>query len=64
MARDQGSSIRKVLSSLFSHSWIENTAREVGFVQRSRKFDPVAFFWIVVLGFGSRSASILPRLAI
>ena len=52
MARDQGSSIRKVLSSLFSHKWIEDTSREVGFVQRSRKVDPVAFFWTVVLGFG------------
>lgn len=52
MAQDQGSGIRKILSSLFSHKWIEDTSREVGFIQRSRKVDPVAFFWTVVLGFG------------
>ncbi len=53
MAQSKESSICRILSSLFSQKWIEKTSREVGFVQRSRKVDAVAFFWTLVLGFGA-----------
>lgn len=50
------SNITKVLSSLFSPDWIEEQARETGFIQRSRKIDPVSLFWTLVLGFGVGNA--------
>ncbi|MDJ0763058.1 MAG: hypothetical protein QNJ97_08735, partial [Myxococcota bacterium] len=56
MARTQESNIRNILSSLFSERWIEAKSREVGFIRRSRKIDPVAFFWTLVFGFGLGNA--------
>lgn len=56
MTRTRGSRISTILSSIFSAKWIEATSREVGFVQRARKVDPVAFFWTLVLGFGVGNA--------
>lgn len=50
------SDITKTLSSLFSPKWIEEKSRECGFVQRSRKIDPVALFWTLILGFGVGNA--------
>ena len=44
--------IRRTLSSIASKEFLETTAREEGFIVRSRKIDPVAFFWTLVLGFG------------
>lgn len=53
MARDaECSRILRSLKSLFPGSWLEDTARETGWVQRARKVDPTEFFWTVVLGFG------------
>lgn len=52
MARNQESNIRNILSSLFSEKWIDTKSRETGFIKRSRKVDPVAFFWTLVFGFG------------
>ena len=52
MAQKQESNIRNILSSLFSEKWIEKKSRETGFIKRSRKIDPVAFFWTLVFGFG------------
>ena len=50
--------IRRTLSSLIPARWLEETAREVKFIQRDRKIDPWAFVWTLVLGFGlSKSRS-------
>lgn len=56
MARAQESNIRSILSRMFSEKWIEAKSREVGFIKRSRKIDPVAFFWTLVFGFGLGNA--------
>jgi len=53
MARNQSIEIRRVLSSVISRSELERSAREEGFIVRSRKVDAVAFFWTLVLGFGA-----------
>lgn len=53
MAHDQPIAVRRVLSSLISPTRLRATAQEEGFVRRSRKIDPVAFFWTLVLGFGA-----------
>lgn len=37
------------LDGFFSPSWIKKTARETGLVKRLRTFNPVLFFWILVL---------------
>lgn len=44
--------IERALNKLFSPEWITQTAKESGFVIRSRKIDPVIFFWTLILGFG------------
>lgn len=44
--------IEKSLNKLFSPEWITQTAKETGFIIRSRKIDPVIFFWTLILGFG------------
>ena len=56
MARKRGSDIRDILSSIFPEKWIEAKSREVGFIERSRKIDPVGFFWTLVFGFGLGNA--------
>lgn len=43
--------VQRLLADLFPAAWLLETAREVGFVRRFRKIDPVAFFWVLVLGF-------------
>ncbi len=53
MARGQRSSIPAELRSLFPTRWLNAKAREVGLVERRRKVAPAAFFWSVVLGFGT-----------
>lgn len=45
--------VEQLLTDLFPAAWLRETAREVGFVRRIRKIDPVAFFWVLVLGFGT-----------
>jgi IS4 transposase len=45
--------LENVLNKMFSPDWLRDTATRVGFIKRSRKIDPVAFFWVVVLGFGA-----------
>ena len=37
--------IENSLNKLFSPEWITQTAKETGFVIRSRKMDPMIFFW-------------------
>jgi len=41
------------LNDMFSPDWLRDTAAKVGFIKRVRKIDPVTFFWVVVLGFGT-----------
>lgn len=45
--------VERLLTELFPAEWLLETAREVGCVRRIRKIDPVAFFWVLVLGFGT-----------
>ncbi|WP_027356851.1 IS4 family transposase [Desulfofundulus thermocisternus] len=45
--------IENVLTKMFSPEWLRETAAKVGYVQRNRKIDPVTFFWVLVLGFGT-----------
>jgi putative transposase len=40
------------MRSLFSKPWLEEAAREAGWLQRLRKISPTALFWTLVLGFG------------
>lgn len=45
--------IEIMLNAMFSPDWLCQTASEVGLVKRNRKIDPVALFWVLVLGFGA-----------
>ena len=45
--------IKDAFDSCFSRKWIMKTAEDVGLLQRKRKVDVVAFFWTIVLGFGT-----------
>lgn len=62
MAHEQSIAIREVLSSVISPGHLARTAREEGFVTRSRKVKPAAFFWTLVLGFGAGSEKSLASL--
>lgn len=42
------------LDRMFPADWLRQTARDTGLVKRERKVDPVAMFWVLVLGFGVR----------
>jgi len=44
--------IETMLNAMFSPEWLRDTAVRVGLIKRNRKIDPVAFFWVLVLGFG------------
>lgn len=55
-------SIKKTLESCFLESWICETAWEVGLVKRRKKVDIVAFFWTLVLGFGTGSCRTIAEL--
>ena len=44
--------IEHSLNEMFSPDWIRDAATRTSFVKRQRKIDSVAFFWVVVLGFG------------
>ena len=44
--------IEEMLHEMFSPDWLRETASRVGFIKRNRKIDPVALFWVLVLGFG------------
>lgn len=53
VARDaQCTEVVAELKSLFPTAWLEEAAREVGWLQRLRKISPTALFWTLVLGFG------------
>lgn len=45
-------SIEKMLNEMFAPDWLRLTAETVGLIKRQRKIDPVAMFWVLVLGFG------------
>lgn len=64
MVRPRASHIPRDLRSLFPTRWLNETAREVGLVERRRKVAPAAFFWALVLGFAvghQRSIAFLRR---
>ncbi|MEW6082274.1 MAG: IS4 family transposase [Bacillota bacterium] len=44
--------IEEMLTEMFSPEWLRETASRVGLVKRNRKVDPVALFWVLILGFG------------
>lgn len=62
MAHTQSIEVRRVLSSVISPTWLEETAGEEGFIQRSRKVNAAAFFWTLVLGFGAGAEKSLASL--
>ena len=54
--------IEKSLNKLFSPEWILSMAKETGFIIRSRKIDPVIFFWTLIFGFGVSMQQSLAKL--
>ena len=53
VARDaQCTDVLSELRSLFPNAWLEEAARETGWLKRLRKISPFAMFWTLVLGFG------------
>ena len=46
-------SLKSTLESCFSEEWLRETAATTGLVKRRNKIDIVAFFWTLVLGFGT-----------
>lgn len=46
-------SLKKTLQSCFPDDWIRKTAKDTKLVRRRGKIDIVAFFWNLVLGFGT-----------
>lgn len=46
-------SLKATLQSCFSEEWLRETATTTGLVKRRNKVDIVAFFWTLVLGFGT-----------
>lgn len=46
-------SLKATLQSCFSEEWLRETASTTGLVKRRSKVDIVAFFWTLVLGFGT-----------
>jgi len=40
------------MCKLFPPQWLRKTAEETGLVERKRKIDPVAIFWVLILSFG------------
>jgi len=53
MAREQSTPLRQALSRWFPSRQLRELAVAEGVVQRQRRVDPVALFWVVVLGVGS-----------
>lgn len=56
MADRQSTRVRRTLKSLFSDQRLNALAKASEFVVRQRKVKAVAFFWTLVLGFGTGSA--------
>jgi hypothetical protein len=48
----QPGEVEEALTRLLPSEKIEQFARETGFVRRERKVHPIAFLWVLVLGFG------------
>lgn len=53
MARGRDIPIQRALRKLFPSTWIASEALSTGAFRRVRRIDPVAFFWSLVLGFGT-----------
>jgi len=43
----------EAMCELFPSQWLRNTAKETQMIERKRKVDPVAFFWVLILSFGA-----------
>lgn len=41
------------LNAMYSPRWLRGAARQTGLVLRERVVDPVAMFWVLILGFGT-----------
>lgn len=52
LAGIQSIDLPQSLKGLFADSYVEQLAKESGFVKRKRKIAPVIFFWTMILGFG------------
>lgn len=50
--RDLTHEVERILTEAFPSRWLRRKARETGAVKRVRGIDIVAFFWVMVLGFG------------
>lgn len=55
-------SLKKTLNSCFPDEWISRAARVTGFVRRKGKICPIAFFWTLILGFGTGSCRTVAEL--
>ncbi len=53
MAHEKCIGLRRTIKSAFPDSWLQKTARQVGFVRRQRTINPATFFWTLVLGFSA-----------
>ena len=65
MARSKSIDIRTTLTTLLPRDELKRVARDIGFVRRRRRLDPVAMLWTLALGFGAgteRSLASLRRL--
>jgi putative transposase len=59
MARRHDIPVRQALRKLFPSTWVTQEARATGMLRRRRKIDPVALFWVLILGAGvARSRSL------
>lgn len=43
----------EAMCELFPPQWLRDTAKETQMIERKRKVDPVAIFWVLVLSFGA-----------
>jgi len=62
ITKTSGTIIEKNLAKDFPPEWLQKTAKETGFIKRDRKIKAVAFFWVLVFGFGIASEKCLASL--
>jgi len=43
----------EAMCELFPPQWLRDTAKETQMIERKRKVNPVAFFWVLILSFGA-----------
>lgn len=62
MARTQTIDVRPILTRLLPNERLDELATAAAVVQRHRKLDVRAFFWTLVLGFGTGQQRTLAQL--